>query len=210
MPLGDSITGEMCPPQLLSQQLIQSGHTHFVFVGSNLNNQSCYGAPNVQTEGHGGYLVTDLVGNGPHAAELPRWCASDKADVVLMQFGTNDAWNNRSTQSILAAYSVVLADLRAVNPKVIMFVAQITPLNPSGCGSCEANVVALNAQIPQWASSESTTASPVYVVDVFSAFDPTTYLPKSTDSSDGVHPTPAGSKLAADKWYDALLAQGLP
>ena len=210
MPLGDSITGEMCPPQLLSQQLIENDHTDFVFVGSNLNNQSCYGAPNVQTEGHGGYLVTDLVGNGIHAAELPEWCAADKADIVVMQFGTNDVWNSKSTASILAAYSVVLADLRAVNPKVILFIAQITPLNPAGCTNCEAGVVALNAQIPAWASSESTAASPVYVVDVFSAFDPTTYVPNSTDTVDGVHPDPAGSKLDADKWYNALVTQGLP
>jgi lysophospholipase L1-like esterase len=210
MPLGDSITGTMCPPQLLSQQLIQNGHTDFVFVGSNLNNQSCYGAPNVQTEGHGGYLVTDLVGDGIHASQLPEWCAADKADIVLMQFGTNDVWNSKSAASILAAYSVVLKDLRAVNPKVIMFVAQITPLNPAGCTSCEAGVVALNAQIPGWASGQSTTTSPVYVVDVFSAFDPAAYLPSSTYTVDGVHPDPAGSKLDADKWYDAVTAQSLP
>jgi lysophospholipase L1-like esterase len=210
MPLGDSITGTMCPPQLLSQQLIQNGHTDFVFVGSNLNNQSCYGAPNVQTEGHGGYLVTDLVGNGIHASQLPEWCAADKADIVLMQFGTNDVWNSKPTASILDAYSVVLKDLRAVNEKVILFVAQITPLNPAGCTSCEAGVVALNAQIPGWASSQSTTTSPVYVVDVFSAFDPATYLPSSTYTVDGVHPDPAGSKLDADKWYEAVTAQSLP
>jgi lysophospholipase L1-like esterase len=208
--LGDSITGEMCPPQLLSQQLIQNGYTDFTFVGTNLNDQSCYGAPNVYTEGHGGYLVTDLVGSGIHAAELPQWCATDRADIVLMQFGTNDVWNGKPTASILAAYSVVLADLRAVNPAVALFIAQITPLNPVGCTTCEAGVVALNAQIPAWASSQSTAASPVYVVDVFAAFDPATYIPNSTDTTDGVHPTPAGSKLDAEKWYEALVAQGLP
>jgi len=35
-------------------------------------------------------LVTDLVGSGTHAAELPQWCDSNQADLVLMQFGTND------------------------------------------------------------------------------------------------------------------------
>ncbi len=210
MPLGDSITGSMCPPQILSAQLKTSGRSNFLFVGSNLNNQSCFGAPNVQTEGHGGYLVTDLVGTGQHAAELPRWCAADKADVVLMQFGTNDAWNSRSTQSILDAYSVVLADLRAVNPGVILFVAQITPLNPAGCANCEANVEALNAQIPAWATAHGTAASPIYVVDVHSVFTASAYIPNSMYTGDGVHPNPAGSRLIAAKWYDALVAQGLP
>ncbi len=210
MPLGDSITGSMCPPQLLSQQLKTSGRTNFVFVGSNLNNQNCNGAPNVQTEGHGGYLVTDLVGAGKYAAKLPQWCAADRADIVLMMFGTNDAWNSRPTQSILDAYSVVLGDLRNVNPNVILFVALITPLNPSGCASCEANVQNLNARIPAWASSQSTAASPVYVVDVNSAFVASAYLPSSMYTSDGVHPNPVGSKLIADKWYSALIALGLP
>ncbi|MDP8999620.1 MAG: SGNH/GDSL hydrolase family protein [Myxococcota bacterium] len=210
MPLGDSITGSMCPPQLLSQQLKANGRTNFIFVGSNLNNQSCYGAPNVQTEGHGGYLVTDLVGNGKHAAELPQWCAADKADVVLMMFGTNDAWNSRSTQSILDAYAVVLADLRAANPSVILFVALITPLNPTGCGSCETNIENVNAQIPSWAASHATAASPVYVVDIHSVFTASSYVPNSMYTADGVHPNPAGSKLMADKWYNTLIAHGIP
>jgi acyl-CoA thioesterase-1 len=210
MPLGDSITGTSCPPQLLSKQLRDNGHTNFIFVGGNLNNQACNGAPNVQTEGHGGYLVTDLVGSGLHAAELPQWCSTDRADVVLMMFGTNDTWSNKSTQSILDAYSVVLTDLRAVNPKVIMFVAQITPLNPAGCTTCETNVQNLNAQIPAWASSMSTTDSPVFVVDVHSAFTAAAYTPGSAYTIDGVHPNPAASALIADKWYTALVSRGLP
>jgi lysophospholipase L1-like esterase len=210
MPLGDSITGSTCVPQLLSKQLRDAGRTNFIFVGSNLNNQVCGSAPNVQTEGHGGYLVTDLVGAGIHAAELPRWCSADTADVVLMHFGTNDVWNNRSTQSILDAYSTVLADLRAVNSKVIVFVAQIIPLNPVGCASCEANVETLNTQIVTWASGNNTAASPIYVVDAHSAFTASAYTPVSTYTADGVHPNPAGAALIASKWYSALTAQGLP
>jgi lysophospholipase L1-like esterase len=210
MPLGDSITGEMCPPQLLSQQLIQNGHTNFVFVGSNLNDQNCDGAPDVYTEGHGGYLVTDLLPGGAHASELPTWCSTDNADVVLMQFGTNDVWNSKPVATILEAYTLVLTDLRAVNQHVVLFIAQITPLNPTGCTNCEANVEALNAQIPAWAASATTAASPVYVVDVFSAFTASTYLPNSMYTVDGVHPNPAGSALVADKWYSALIAQGIP
>jgi len=209
-PLGDSITGTTCGPQLLSKALIDHGKTNFTFVGSNLNNQSCNGAPNVQTEGHGGYLVTDLVGSGMHASELPKWCDDNKADLVLMQFGTNDVWNDRSPSSILAAYSTVLDDLRAANANVILLVAQITPLNPSGCSACESRVVALNAQIPAWASSKSTPGSPVLVVDLHSAFTAASYTPNSTYTSDGVHPNAAGGQLIANKWYDALVALGVP
>jgi lysophospholipase L1-like esterase len=215
-PLGDSITEDTCGPQLLSQELISNGHTNFVFVGTETNDQSCSNAPDVQTEGHGGYLVTDLL-PAPHvatmqdhSAELPMWATNDKPDVILMQFGTNDVWNGIATQTILSAYSLVLADFRAVSPNVILFVAQITPLNPSGCTTCEQQAETLNAAIPGWATSESTAASPVYVVDVWSAFTASTYLPNSMYTSDGVHPNPAGSALVAQKWYDALLSQKIP
>ena len=209
-PLGDSITGTTCGPQLLSKALLEHGKTNFTFVGSNLNNQSCNGAANVQTEGHGGYLVTDLVGSGMHAAELPKWCDSNKSDLVLMQFGTNDVWNDRAPSLILDAYSTVLADLRAANPNVVVLVAQITPLNPSGCSACESRVVALNSQIPAWAKSKSSATSPVSVVDLHSAFTAASYTQNSTYTADGVHPNLAGAQLIADKWYQALIALGAP
>ena len=208
-PLGDSITGTTCGPQLLSKELIDKGHSNFTFVGTNLNNQSCNGAPNVQTEGHGGYLVTDLVGSGQHASELSQWTSADKPDVVLMHFGTNDVWNNIAPATILDAYSTVLASLRGASPKVIVFVAQIIPLNPSGCADCEARVEALDAQIPTWASAKSTTTSPIYVVDQHSVFSASSYVPSSTYTADGVHPNAAGGQLMADKWYAALTANGI-
>ncbi|MES1178333.1 MAG: SGNH/GDSL hydrolase family protein [Myxococcales bacterium] len=209
-PLGDSITGTTCGPQLLSKKLKDNSRSNFSFIGTNLNNQSCNGAPNVQTEGHGGYLVTDLVGNGKHASELGQWTSADKPDVVLMHFGTNDVWNNIAPATILDAYSTVLSSLRSASPKVIVFVAQIIPMNPDGCAACESRVEALNAQIPAWASSKSTATSPIYVVDQHSAFVASTYKPSSMYTSDGVHPNVAGGQLMADKWYAALTAKGIP
>jgi lysophospholipase L1-like esterase len=193
-----------------------NGHTNFTFDGTQTNNQSCSGAPNVQSEGHGGYLVTDLLAAPhvatmqDHSAELPMWASNDRADVILMQFGTNDVWNSIATQTILSAYTLVLKDFRAINPDVILFVAQITPLNPAGCTRCESAAETLNAAIPGWATSESTTASPIYVVNVWSGFTASTYLPNSMYTTDGVHPNPAGAAIVAQKWYDALRAHGLP
>jgi lysophospholipase L1-like esterase len=209
-PLGDSITGSTCAPQLLSKALSDHGKTNFTFVGSNLNAQSCNGAGAVRTEGHGGYLVTDLVGTGQHASELPKWCESNQADLVLMQFGTNDVWNDRSPSAILAAYSTVLSELRAAKANVIVLLAQIPPLNPAGCPACESRVVALNSRIPSWASQSSTVGSPVLVVDLHSAFTAASYLPNSAYTADGVHPNLLGAQLIADKWYAALIALGAP
>ncbi|MBN2575725.1 MAG: hypothetical protein JXP73_14255 [Deltaproteobacteria bacterium] len=216
MLLGDSLTGTTCYPKLLAQKLVESGHANFAFIGSVLNNQSCGGAPNVQTEGHGYYLVTYLTTDSPPAYgkgkldELLTW-AAEKPEVVLMQYGTNDVWNGIATSTILDAYGVVLGAFRQQNPSVIFFVAQIPPLNPAGCSGCESNVETLNAAIPGWAATEDTSASPVHVVDIWSSLQPASgYVPKSSDTADGCHPTLAGSQKMADKWYEALLATGIP
>jgi lysophospholipase L1-like esterase len=208
MPLGDSITATTCVPQLLAKKLNDNNHGPFTFVGTALNEQECGGAAFVRSEGHGGYLVTELMGS--RAGELTGWCARNEADVVLMHFGTNDVWSRKSTQSILDAYSAVLSALRAVNHKVIVFVAQIIPLNPENCPACGSRVVDLNSKIPAWAASKSTAESPVYVVDVHSAFAASSYVANSPYTQDGCHPNLAGSQLIADKWYAALLAKGLP
>jgi len=216
MPLGDSITGTTCYPQLLSKELMSKGHTNFTFIGTNLNNQSCgANAPNLMTEGHGGYDVTYLETNSPpqsgHGtlAELQRW-AAEKPDVVLMQYGTNDVWGGDSLSSILTAYSFVVDQFRSQNPNVIFFVAQITPMHPSGCSACESNVEGLNSMIPSWAAGKTSTASPLYVVDVWSALPQASYLPNSQYTTDGVHPNPAGAQLMADVWSAALLAKNIP
>ncbi|MGC4064134.1 MAG: GDSL-type esterase/lipase family protein [Polyangiaceae bacterium] len=129
MPLGDSITGTTCYPQLTSQTLKSGGHTNFQFVGTNLNNQGCNGAPTVQTEGHGGYLVTNLTTNTPTTtgkgtlSELKTW-ATAKPDIVLMHFGTNDAWSRIAPATILNAYVTVMTEFRNQNPSVIFFVSR--------------------------------------------------------------------------------------
>ncbi|MGA2448902.1 MAG: GDSL-type esterase/lipase family protein [Polyangiaceae bacterium] len=223
-PIGDSITEDTCGPQLLSQMLIQAGRTNFVFVGTETNNQSCNGAPTVESEGHAGFCVSDLipglqhysVANDSGSEYLPAWAANDKSDVLLMQFGTNDAWNSVATQTILEGYSLVLSDYRATNPNVIMFVAQITPLYPDpskySCPNCEANVVALNSAIPGWATSQSTTSSPVYVVDLFDQFNPPSDYTVANGkwTADGVHPNLTAAQLIATAWYNAIVAQGIP
>ncbi len=201
-PLGDSITDTTCYPKLLSQLLIDSGRTNFTFVGSRLNNQGCGdGVPNVYTEGHGGYLVTQLLPGGSHESELPTWCTTNQAEIVLMHFGTNDTWNSITTERILEAFSLVLDAHRAANPTVIFFVAQIIP--NAGCSTCDASIPELNTAIVTWASEESTESSPVYVVDQFTGFDP------ETDTGDGTHPNVAGSNKMAQRWADALAAEGL-
>jgi len=214
MPLGDSTTASICYRSRLWQQLTQSGRTQFDFIGSRKGDPGCsFTGYDQDNEGHGGYIVTDILkatstgrpggadSSDPFdasAKDLATWLDGRPADVVLMHFGTNDVWNNIAPATITNAYTAILNKLRAVNPNVRVLVAQITPLNPSGCGDCVARVQALNATIPGWASASSTTQSPITVVDQFTGFDP------ATDTRDGVHSNDAGSTKIASKWFNAL------
>lgn len=72
-------------------------------------------------------------------------------------------------------------------------------MSPSGCANCANGVIALNNAIPAWASSKSTSQSPIYVVDQWSGFSST------SDNYDGVHPNNNGNTKIANKWFSTLV-----
>jgi lysophospholipase L1-like esterase len=197
MALGDSITGSPgCWRALLWQRLQQAGRASSVdFVGT-LPPQGCGFTYDGENEGHGGFLATNVADQN----QLPGWLAATDPDVVMMHFGTNDVWNNRSPATILAAFTKLVAQMRAANPAMRILVAQILPMNPANCADCAQRVTAFNAAIPGWAAATSTAASPVTVVDQWTGFNP------ATDTPDGVHPNDSGNFKIADRWYPALTA----
>jgi lysophospholipase L1-like esterase len=200
--------------------LTNAGHTQFDFVGTRKGNPGCtVSGFDQDNEGHGGYVVSDVLkaaGTGvrpggadatdPYLSDsrdLATWFDGHPTDVAIMHFGTNDVWNSapistQRIQTILMAYSAILAKLRANNPNVRVMVAQITPLNPTGCSTCTANARALDDAIPGWATANTQIASPISVVDQFTGFDP------ATDTVDGVHSNNSGSMKIATKWFNAL------
>jgi lysophospholipase L1-like esterase len=197
MPLGDSITGSPgCWRQLLWSRLQSTGYSNVDFVGTLNNSTSCGTSYDGDNEGHGGFLATGILNQN----QLPGWLSASKPDVVMMQLGTNDVWSNISTATILSAFSGLVDQMRASNPNMRIVVAQILPMNPSGCGECAQRVVALNAAIPAWAAGKSTTASPITVADVWTGIN------TATDTTDGVHPNDAGNQKIANAWYPALTA----
>ena len=197
MPLGDSITGSPgCWRQLLWSRLQSTGYSNVDFVGTLNNSTSCGTSYDGDNEGHGGFLATGILNQN----QLPGWLSASKPDVVMMQLGTNDVWSNISTATILSAFSGLVDQMRASNPNMRIVVAQILPMNPSGCGECAQRVVALNAAIPAWAAGKSTTASPITVADVWTGIN------TATDTTDGVHPNDAGNQKIANAWYPPLTA----
>ncbi|MCC5577435.1 cellulose binding domain-containing protein [Microtetraspora sp. AC03309] len=196
MPLGDSITGSPgCWRSILWNRLQNSGYTSIDFVGT-LGPQGCSLPYDGDNEGHGGALVTNVADQN----QLPGWLSATQPDIVLMHFGTNDVWNNRPTDTILAAYSKLVDQMRASNPNMKILVAKIIPMNPSTCSECGARAVALNNAIPGWAAGKTTTQSPIVVVDQWTGFS------TSADTYDGVHPNSSGDQKMSDRWYPALAA----
>ncbi|GAA4628028.1 GDSL-type esterase/lipase family protein [Cellulomonas oligotrophica] len=192
MALGDSITGNPgCWRALLHQRLVADGHA-IDMVGT-MPPQGCGIAHDGDNEGHGGLLVTNVAASG----EAAGWFAATRPQVVLMHFGTNDVWSARTPQQILDAYTTLVGQMRAVDPRVVVVVAQIIPVAPPTCAECPARTQALNAAIPAWAAATSTAASPVRVVDHWTGWDP------ARDTGDGVHPNDAGTQRMAATWYPA-------
>lgn len=194
MPLGDSITGSPgCWRALLWTNLQNTGYTNIDFVGTQPP-QGCGIPYDGDNEGHGGALATNIVSQN----ELPGWLSATNPDIVLMHLGTNDVWSNLSTSTILAAYTTLIGQMRANNPNMKILVAQIIPMNPSGCTYCAQGVINLDAAIPAWAASITTAQSPVIAVDQWTGFD------DATDTGDGVHPNDSGNQKIAAKWYPPL------
>ncbi|SES27362.1 Lysophospholipase L1 [Streptomyces sp. yr375] len=196
MPLGDSITGSPgCWRSLLWNQLESAGYTDIDFVGT-LNAQACALTHDADNEGHGGFQVTATADQNL----LPGWLAATLPDIVVMHFGTNDVWSSIAPDTILAAYTKLVGQMRASNPAMKVLVAQLIPINPSGCAECAARTVAFNQRIPAWAQGITTAQSPVTVVDQWTGFD------SATDTNDGVHPNASGDAKIAARWYPALSA----
>lgn len=194
MPLGDSITGSPgCWRALLWNRLRNTGHTNIDFVGT--LGQGCGQPYDGDNEGHGGILATDVANQNL----LPGWLSATRPDIVLMHFGTNDGRNNLAPATILAAFSKLVDQMRASNPNIKIMVARIIPMAPGNCAECGQRAVALNNAIPSWAAGNTTTRSPIVVVDQWGGFT------AATDTYDGVHPNAAGDQKMSDKWYPALV-----
>ncbi|KAH8912330.1 SGNH hydrolase [Coniochaeta sp. PMI_546] len=195
MPLGDSITGSPgCWRALLWRKLQDAKITNTDFVGT-LPAQGCGFTYDGENEGHGGYLATGIVSN----KQLPGWLSKTNPDVVMMHLGTNDVWNNKSPDEILAAFSTLLGQMRDNKKTMKVLVAQIIPMNPPNCAQCAQRVIALNKAIPDWAAAKNTTESPITVVDCWTGFD------DAKDTNDGVHPNSSGNQKMANCWFDPLV-----
>lgn len=192
MPLGDSITqgeyGRFSYRVWLGRLLTERG-CRFDFVGSQreMYRGATPGDYDPDHEGHWGWTTDEVL------RRLDGWAAAARPDVVLLHLGTNDVGRQNGVEQAAANLERIIVLLRASNPAVVVLLAQLIP----GRG-LEDKIRALNARIAELAGRLNSSSSPVLVVDQFSGFD------AAADTYDGLHPTAAGERKLAQRWFAVL------
>ena len=118
-----------------------------------------------------------------------------------MHLGTNDMWGHFITlQTKLTAFTKLIGQMRTHNPNMKIIVAQIIPMDPTTCTTCNADVIEFNNALPAWAAGLSTAQSPITLVNQFTGFD------VGADTFDRVHPVDSGFRKMAAKFFPAVTA----
>lgn len=144
-------------------------------------------------EGHWGWRADEILAN------LPGWLEAYEAvpDIALIHLGSNDLFQGNSRESTIAELRQILEALRARNPGIRVFLAELIPARGR-----ELAISELNAAIRVLARECDTEDSPVRAVDHFTGFD------VDLLTYDGVHPNESGEEFMAERWMSALVAAG--
>jgi lysophospholipase L1-like esterase len=121
--LGDSITEITCWRALVWDMLAKEGLTDKVqMVGSMSNNpQNCRATASgfdLHHEGHSGWQGVNIANQ-----YLTGWLGTSKPDIVQFMLGTNDVNGRRTTTDIIGAYTKMVGQMRASNPKMKIIVS---------------------------------------------------------------------------------------
>ena len=121
MPFGDSITEITCWRRYLYQQLSTAGLISGIdFVGGQTSaTQGCTGNDYDRNhEGHSGFQAINIANQN----QLVGWLKANPADIITMHLGTNDITAGHSTTDITNAFSKLVDQMRASNPKMRIIV----------------------------------------------------------------------------------------
>ena len=190
MAVGDSITQggkTFATYRIPLAAKLQAAGVRFVFVGSQKTDTP---QGPLWHEGYGGknaeYLATIL------EAKLK----ANPANVLMLQAGHNHFIEEKPIAGIVAAHREMVATARRLNPKTIIFVAQVIP---SGKLPKYSYIPELNLALAALVKELHRSEQPVYLVDLATDFDPA----KDT-IADLVHPNTAGAEKIAQRWSEAL------
>ena len=201
--IGDSITqgavGYNTWRRPLWQSLTNAGFS-VDFVGSTNRQYAGPGNPgglppspdfDLDHEGHWEFTADAL------AAALPGWLTNyPPPDIALLHAGTRDCILGEAVTNTVLELKAIIDILRVRNPRIVILLAKIIPTSYSVAAT--ANVTNLNAQLDGLATSKTTPASPVLVVDQYTGFS------TNPDTYDGIRPSVSGETKMAAKWFTTL------
>jgi len=141
-------------------------------------------------EGYGGKTSTYL------AATVPGNFKKHPADIVLLHAGHNQSSDQKPVPVILKDIEGLIGSFRAINPKVVVLLAQ--PI-PSGKLPKYAYIPELQDELLKLGKRLDRPDSRVVIVPQGKDFDPV----KDT-GADQVHPNASGAQKMAQRWFDAL------
>lgn len=207
MIVGDSISaGPGCYKRFLLANLQQNGYSSFEFVGQYTDDcgggvrHSAVSCSTAQQFTLPAFSMPNCA-VGMSFPGMSALAAAHRPDLIMLQLGVNDVWGGRAVEAILADYGQLLAQARAVNPNVVLAVAQIAKIRPdcSADDSIERRAEMLVNAVPAWAASQSQPGSPVFVADLWTNSDWS-----QAETLDCVHPNDAGAERMGINWFDAL------
>jgi lysophospholipase L1-like esterase len=194
-------------------QMLHAGNYDFDFIGSWSKHHMGTEVPvpdfDMDNEGHSGWNFQDIL-KPPSwdsaRGNLHEWIKTYTPDIVLIELGTNDVFQCRKPADIFANLNVIISLLREKNQHVKIFLAQIPPMGKQWsdkklCGNDTTYakaIINLNKGIAEYAKKNSTTKSPVIIVDQFTGVDPV------TDMFDDIHPNTKGEEIMAERWFNAI------
>ncbi|MCH2235861.1 MAG: GDSL-type esterase/lipase family protein [Crocinitomicaceae bacterium] len=146
-------------------------------------------------EGRGGWT------SGQIRDELDGWLAQTGApDIVLFSSpGGNDALEGLPYTDAISNINAIIDKLQASNPNVTIIVEQMAPAHSSAMTPQLTTFMNdLNTDLISIATNQSTAASQVVLVDMYTGFTDD-YL------ADDVHYNAAGASFIADKYYAKLV-----
>lgn len=207
VPIGDSLThgggetddGDVHPTYRywLYEKLVDNGYS-VDFVGSTTSPSFSGYSFDRGNEGHGGYRIGDLV-DGLGEGRLATWLKGYDPDIALVLIGTNDVLWNTDMDERFENLGRLVRTLRDRNPEIVVFVAKLPPTG-SATRNENQGLVEFNGRLPGWASGESTSKSPVRVVDCYSGYDG-----RADNQADRyIHPDESGEKKIAGRFYSAI------
>lgn len=191
MAVGDSITQggkTFAAYRIPLVAKLQAAGVRFVFVGSQ---QTATPQGPLWHEGYGGKNAEYL------ASILEAKLKAQPADVLMLQAGHNHFIEEKPVPGIVAAHREMITTARRLNPKTIVFVAQVIP---SGKLPKYGYIPELNTALALLVKELHRPAQPVYLVDLATGFDPA----KDT-IADLVHPNAPGAEKIAQRWSEALI-----